>query len=75
MYGTKTCTLRKVDQRKVLKRDVGEGWRISVGLTWYGVKNEEVLRVHRTKKERNSRHTTKEGRFTLLIIIFVESAF
>jgi hypothetical protein len=31
LYGAKTCTLRKVDQRKVLKCDVGEGWRRSVG--------------------------------------------
>jgi chemotaxis receptor (MCP) glutamine deamidase CheD len=41
--GAETCTLRKVDQRKVLKYDVGEGWRRSVGLTMYSVKNEEML--------------------------------
>jgi hypothetical protein len=32
LHGAETCILRKVDQRKVLKCDVGEGWRRSVDL-------------------------------------------
>jgi len=31
LYGAETCTLWKVDQRKVLKCDGIEGWRRSVG--------------------------------------------
>jgi hypothetical protein len=60
LYGAGTCTLWKVDQRKVLKCAAGEGWRRSVGLI--RALNEEVL--HRAKEEGNNRHTTKEGRLT-----------
>jgi hypothetical protein len=38
VYGAETCTLRKVAQRKLLKCDVGEGWRRSVGLIVWKMK-------------------------------------
>ena len=73
LFGAETWTLRKVDQ-KYLERFEMWCWIRMEKIRWTDrVRNEDV--THRVKEERNTLHTTKEGKLTGLVTSWVGTAF
>jgi hypothetical protein len=55
LYGTKTWTLRKLDQKYLESFEMG-CWRMMEKISWMDCINNEAV-LHRVKEDRNILHT------------------